>query len=186
MIENFHYDENINFFSLVISEQSNKSSIRQNFKAKDGKYYSFINFDKEFKAWLKDSLLNNLSKRSLIKFSYNRIVFWDKQKHWVNETKQHFADSNFEMINSKLAELNSLGCDYSVFTEGLNPYIYNSKEFEKYFDNCGASKDWIYPVKNIVISHKIDKDILQDQFQFLRTSNGYKLIEASIKIGKIK
>lgn len=81
------------------------------------------------------------------------------------------------MLRSKLAELNSINCNYDIFTESLDPYIYNSKEFEKYFDNCGSSKNWIYPVKNIVITHTGNNYILQDQFQFLRTNNGYKLIE---------
>jgi hypothetical protein len=186
LVENFPFDENINFFSLIVSEQPNNNRIRQNFKATNGKYYSFINFDKEFKAWLKDSLLNKLTAANLLRVSYKKITFWNKPKGWINEAKEPFIDKNYKLIKSKLLELNSANCDYSIFTEGLNPYIYNSKDFDKYFNNCGASKDWIYPIKNVVINHKINMDILQDQFQFLRTDTGYKLIEMSINVGEIQ
>ena len=186
LIKDFRYNENINFFSLMISKQPNKNPIRQNFEAIDGRYYSFKNFDEEFKSWLKDSLLSHLTKSNLLKFTYRNITFWDEKKHWINQKKQHFFDRNFEMISSKLKAVNFDNHDCSVFTEGLNPYLYNSKDFGKYYDNCGASKDWIYPIKSIVITHFVDKGLLQDQFDFLRTTYGYRLIEVSIKVGEIK
>jgi hypothetical protein len=186
LINNFPYSENINFFSLIISKEPNRTPVRQNFKASDGKCYSFINFDKEFKVWLKDSLLKKLTRSNLLRISYKKITFWNKPKGWVNEAKEPFIDKNFKLIKSKLLELDSANCDYNIFTDGLNPYIYNSKDFVKYFDNCGASKDWIYPIKTIVITHKINKDILQDQLGFLRTDKGYKLIEISINLGEIQ
>jgi hypothetical protein len=79
-----------------------------------------------------------------------------------------------------------IDCDYEVFDEGLNPYIYESLEYRKYFNNCGESKDWIYPVKEIVISYKQDSGLLQDDFEFLRTDEGYKLIGVTVKEGKIR
>jgi WG containing repeat len=186
LIDKFPLDEEINFFSLIISAHPDKNPILQNFKATDGKYYSFISFDKEFSAWLKDSLLNNLTESRLLEFSYKNITFWDTQKHWASETQKQFVDQNFKVVMSKLGELNAANYSYDIFTDDLNPYIYNSKEFEKYFDNCGAFKKWIYPVKNVVISHSINKDVIQDQFLFLRTNSGYKLIEVDLKVGMIK
>jgi hypothetical protein len=186
LIDEFSLDEEINFFSLIISAHPDKNPIRQNFKATDGKYYSFISFDKEFKAWLKDSLLNNLTRNSLLKFSYRTIEFCDRQRHCITETKKQFIDGNLKLILSKLTELNAANCSYGIFTEGLNPYDYSSKEFEKYFDNCGASKDWIYPVKNIAVSHNMGKGLSQNQFRFLRTDKGYRLIQMNLKVGEIE
>jgi hypothetical protein len=57
--------------------------------------------------------------------------------------------------DNKLLNKPSLkACNYAVFDEGLNPYIYESEEYKDYFNNCGDSKDWLYPFKNIVISYK--------------------------------
>lgn len=184
LIDKFQWDENIDFYSLIISDHINTSPVRQNYRGINGKYYSFINFDKEFKAWLKDSLLNNLSRTNLQTNSYRNITIWDKTKGWTKESKKIFFAKNFEIIKEKLTEVSQPNCDYNIFTEGLNPYTYCSHEFQKYFDNCGQSKDWIYPLKVIVINHKINNDILQDHIIFLRTDKGYKLIEISLKVGE--
>lgn len=55
-----------------------------------------------------------------------------------------------------------------------------------FFNNCGESKDWIYPIKDIVISYKEDKCEFQDHLEFLRTDDGYKLISLTIRKGEIK
>jgi len=93
----------------------------------------------------------------------------------------------FTPHKSKLLQLNIEGCDFNTFNEGLNPYIYNSKEYDNYFNNCRESKDWIYPMKRIQISYsKEDKSLLPDSFDFLQTENGFKLISITIRNGMIK
>lgn len=186
LIDSFKYDNNLNFFSLLITPSPNADTIRQNFKSVSGKYYSFIDFDKEFRSWLKSSLLDNFTKNRLSECSYNKITFWKEPNGWTSEAKSTFLDRNFELVKTKLLELNSKDCDYNIFDEGLNPYIYESDEYKDFFNNCGESKDWIYPIKNIVISYKDKKDLLQDHFEFLRTDNGYKLISVTIRKGDLK
>lgn len=55
-----------------------------------------------------------------------------------------------------------------------------------YFNNCNESKDWIYPVKNIIINPKNKTDFKQDHLEFLRTENGYKLISISARKDNLK
>ena len=64
--------------------------------------------------------------------------------------------------------------------------MYEGTEFEKYFTNCGESKDWLYPTMSIILSHGTKKDFAQDHYGFLRTDDGYKLISLSIKNEKMK
>ena len=185
LVRNFTVDEEINFYSLQRSTLPNKIPIRKNFKAKNGKYYSFVNFDKEFRNFLKATLLN-CSEDELLNASSEEIAFFKKDIGWVKEQKSDFFDRNFDLVKLTLLKLESAQCEYNVFSEGLNPYIFSSTNYEKYFNNCGESKDWIYPVKNLVITHKNSKNISQDQFDFLRTDNGYKLVSVSISEGEIK
>jgi hypothetical protein len=180
LIDNFKYNHNLNFYSLVISSQPNPDTIRQNFEATNGQYFSFIDFEKEFRAWLKSNILDNFTKYNLLKASYKEITYWGEQDEWIHERKESFIDKNFELIKAKLQELNSTKCEYHIFDEGLNQFIYNPKEFNDYFNNCGESKNWIYPVKNIVINHRKQNDLFQDHFHFLRTDDGYKLLSLSI------
>lgn len=186
LIDSFKYDNNLNFFSVLITTSLNADTIRQNFKSVSGQYYSFIDFDKEFRSWLKSSLLDNFTKNRLFECSYIKITFWKEPNGWTSESKSSFLDRNFELIKTKLLDLNSKDCDYNIFDEGLNPYIYETDEYKDFFNNCGESKDWIYPIKNIVISYKDKKELLQDHFEFLRTDNGYKLISVTIRKGELK
>lgn len=186
LIDTFEYDNELNFYSILISSQPNKDTIRQNLKGVNGQYYSFIDYDKEFRAWLKSSLLSHFTKASLLKCAFKEISFWKEPNGWISEAKNSFIDRNFELIKTKLLALNTKNCNYHIFHEDLNPYIYESEEYKRYFNNCGESKDWIYPVKNIVINYKEKNDLVQDHFEFLRTDNGYRLISISVKKGKLR
>jgi hypothetical protein len=94
LIDSFKYLGNINFFSLIISAQPNPDTIRQNFKTINGRYFSFVDFDKEFKVWLKTSLLNNFTKDDLLKATYKEITFWKEPTGWTTEGKNTFIDRN--------------------------------------------------------------------------------------------
>jgi len=181
LIENFGYNDELNFYSLEKSKEKNPDPVRDNFLGVDGQYYSFINFDKEFKEWLKNILLTDLSKENLLKHSYDNITYWKKKDDdgWITKPKTSFITQNYKVIKSKLLELKSANCDYHIFTESLNKFIFEADEYDQYFDNCRQAKDWINPVKNIVISPQNKKDLGQDHFEFLRTENGYKLISVS-------
>jgi hypothetical protein len=131
-------------------------------------------------------LLENLTKNNLFNATYKEVTFWKEPDGWNSEAKGSFIARNFKLIKLKLLQLNSKTCDYNIFDEGLNPGIYESDEYRDFFNNCGESKDWIYPIKSIVINYKNKKDIEQDHFDFLRTDDGYKLISVTIRKGEIK
>lgn len=186
LIENFYYSDELNFYSLQKSKEPSKDPIRENFLGVDGQYYSFINYDKEFKSWLTNNLLSDLSIDNLLKHSDDEIFYWKEPNGWISKPKAVFIDRNYKLIKNKLLELKSTNCDYAIFSESLNPFIYDNKKYEHYFDNCNQAKQWVYPVKNIVISHQNKKDMTQDHFEFLRTNSGYKLISVTIRKGELK
>lgn len=181
LIENFKYNDDLNFYSVQKSTTPTKDPIRENFLGVDGQYYSFINFEKEFESWLKNNLLTDLSKDNLLKSSFDKISFWKEPDGWIKESKTKFINQNYTFIKLKLQELTSSQTEYFVSSDSLNPFIFETSEYEMCFNNCNQSKDWLYPVKNIVISPKNKSDFGQDHFQFLRTENGYKLISISTR-----
>ncbi|SHF86283.1 hypothetical protein [Flavobacterium defluvii] len=186
LIENFPYNDDLNFYSLEKSKEPSKEEIRENFHGVDGQYYSFINYDKEFKFWLKNTLLKELSKANLEKHSSDKITFWKEPDGWFSESKTKFINQNYTYLKLKLEELKSPKTDYFVFSEGLNQFIFETEEYDVYFNNCRESKNWIYPVKSIVINPKNKLDQGQDHFEFLRTENGYKLISVSSAKANLK
>ncbi|BDU24681.1 WG repeat-containing protein [Flavobacterium sp. GSB-24] len=186
LIENFAYNDNLNFYSLEKSKEPNKDPIRENFKGVDGQYYSFINFEKEFKFWLENNLLKDLSKGNLEKYSFDKITYWKEPDGWINSSKTKFINQNYTYLKLKLQELKNPKTDYFISSGGLNQFIFESSEYEIYFNNCNESKDWMYPTMNIVINPKNKTDRGQDHFEFLRTENGYKLISVSDRKDNLK
>ena len=186
LIENFSYNDDLNFNSLEKSTTPSKDEIRDNFLGVDGLYYSFINYDKEFKYWLKNTLLKDLSKANLEKHSFDKITYWKEPNGWVSESKTKFINQNYTYLKLKLQELNNSKTDYFISSDGLNQFIFESHEYDMYFNNCNESKDWIYPVKNVVINPKNKSDSGQDHIQFLRTESGYKLISVSDRKNNLK
>ncbi len=181
IIENFKNSSRLNFFSLKIENEPARDAIRQNFLGVDGKYYSFIDYEKEFREWLNSSLLNQPSKEKLIQNSYNKIYFWKEPEGWISEVNNQFINRNYRLIVDRLTEIKKKNSDYFISIDGLNPFIYEGPEFAEYFNNCGEPKEWKYPVMSVVINHKTKNDSYQDQFEFLKTENGYRLISAAIK-----
>jgi WG containing repeat len=187
IIENFVYDSNLDFFSIKTTSIPFQDTIRQNFLGVDGKYYSFIDYKKEFQKWLNSTLLgSSFSKEKLIENSYKNIFIWKNQLGWTSEVCWKFIDTNFELIKRELEDLNRKQSDYFISIDGLNSFIYNDVEFDAYYNNCGEAKDWKYPVMTITINHKTKTDFYQNYFEFLRTENGYKLISITFKNGMLK
>jgi len=186
LIENFSFNDDLNFYSLKKSKEPTKNETRDNFLGVDGQYYSFINYDKEFKYWLKNTLLSDLSKTNLEKHSFDKITYWKEPDGWISESKTKFINQNFTYLKLKLEELKNPKTDYFVSTDGLNQFIFESSEYEIYFNNCNESKDWMYPTMDVIINPKNKADFKQDHFEFLRTGNGYKLISISTAKNDLK
>lgn len=187
IVDSFDCSKNIDFYTLLITEKLNTDTNRQNFKTVNGLYYSFVDLDISFNIWLKKLLLNNLTKEKLLEASYKEIKYFKEIYGWAEELKDSFFNRNYDLVKSKLLQLNMTGCDFNIYNDRLNPYLYNSREYDKYFNNCREPKDWIYPMKSIQISYyKEDKSLLPDRFDFLQTENGFKLISITIRNGMIK
>jgi len=186
LIENFSYDNYyLNFFSIEKTKNPHSDTIRRSFLVKDGTYYSFIDFKKEFKQWLTNDLFSNLTVETLTNASYDTITWSSAERHWTKSNRQQFITDNFEVLKSGLLEIQNPNSEYFISIDGLNPFIYEGVEFEKYFDNC-RDKEWIFPIMNIVISHKDKNNFTQNYFCFLRTESGYKLISVTIRNEKIR
>ncbi|MDR1876761.1 MAG: hypothetical protein LBQ84_03975, partial [Flavobacteriaceae bacterium] len=61
----------------------------------------------------------------------------------------------------------------------LPHFNYETKEYDKYFDNCRDFKYWQYPVAEIRIAP--NENSSQDVLSFLRTDEGYMLIDSTFK-----
>jgi len=181
IIEDFEYSENLNFYSLKVETKPGHLQERVYFKGVNGRYYSFIDYEKEFLNLLKNELLNSFTEDALLNASYDSITFWDEENGWMRDAKMKYIQDHYTVIKKNLEIINTSEAEYSIFIEDLNPFILNSTEFERYFNDCNEFKTWQYPLMNIMITHYSENEMHQNHFGFLRTESGYKLISVSIR-----
>jgi hypothetical protein len=186
LIDSFTFDNDLNFFSVIISPHPIADTIRQHFQGVNGMYYSFIDFDKEFRHWLKSALLQDLSSTRLLAYSYRKINYWKEPNGWTSEAKSSFLKRNFTTIKTTLLQLNAKDCQFTIFNQEISTFDYGGDEYAIFFTNCGEPKHWIYPIKNIVISYPSKEGLIQDNFEFIRTDNGYKLFSVSLSKGNLR
>lgn len=185
LVENFNYDKPLNFFTLEKTKTKHSDTTRKSFLAFDGSYFSFVDFEKEFKQWITKELQNNLTLEKILSISYDTIT-WETQNGWGKSNKERLITDNYAILKKGLLEILEPKTDYFISSDGLNPFMFERTEFEKYFNNCGESKDWIYPTMSLIISHGDKKNFTQNHYEFLRTDNGYKLICLTIRNEKMK
>lgn len=114
----------LDFCSIKIDPALVRDEIRQSFPGIDGRYYAFIDYQKEFTAWLNSALLSSFSKKKLADCSYRKIYYWKEPDGWTSEVSGEFIDRNFELLKSRLAEIKKDKRDYFISIDGLNPFIY--------------------------------------------------------------
>lgn len=172
LIENFKNNYVLDIFSLKINNQPILDGIHENYLGKNGKYYSFINDEKAFKIWFETKFIKNTSKENLIANTHPYIDSFEYDELIDN---QKYIALNYSKIIKILNRLPT--SEYSISKSYLDTfYLFDDKKFpafEEYYDNCGQSKDWIYPLLSVTIHHKKGQDFLE----FLKTKNGYKLVK---------
>ncbi|RYD57850.1 MAG: hypothetical protein EOP56_06120 [Sphingobacteriales bacterium] len=174
LIDSFTGTEILDFYSAQASLQPGIDTVRRYFRRPDGTYLSFVDHQLEFRNWL-DRLLNDLSLASLLDATFVEVTI-DEPDDWVKKPGKQYVASNYERINKKLLSIKNKKDRWWLYEGGLNKFIYTDpKTYGKYYNDCGESKYWKYPVLSIVINNKKG----QDHFDFLRTDEGYKLISVS-------
>ncbi len=181
LIEEFDTKSYLNFYSLQIELEPLKDTIRVNFRGVNGKYYSFIDYDKEIQAFLDSLISKDISEDDLAKICHDSLSFYAKEEKPIYKNKSRVIKSEYKRIVEKLYSIKSKNSDYFV-SHSTNLLVYQSDEgvFAKYFNNCREVNEMKYPFMSIIINNKIDGDIKQDHIDFLRTEGGYKLISVSI------
>jgi hypothetical protein len=179
LVVDFTSDLPVDYHSLKIEEIPSDDSCRESFPGVDGKYYTFINNEKIFKQWLLN-FVKELNADKIIRNSYSKIIYWTDENGWIAEESSTFVRNNFKLLKERLSMVLKPDTDYFISAEEFITFPGNmDNELEEYLDNCGDLKYTQYPLMNVVISNKSHDDLSQDNFSFLKTENGFKLLNIS-------
>jgi|GEM_PF-4569272 len=161
----------VDFYSVKKTNTPHPDKIRTSFPAKNGGYYSFIAYEKEFIRWLTNDLLKNLTTEKLINTTSDVIhcgTEEDPYRHGDN--KRQFIIDNFTSIKAALLEILNPKLKKRIYHEWYHgSFVYQRKLLLwEYLDNCGEYNFNRYPAIIIDIEKSAD-------FLFLRAKDGYKL-----------
>lgn len=179
---------NLNWYSLKITSKETKLPNRVNFKGVNGQFYSFIDYDAEFKSWFYNefiSIVNKQSIQELQKVSFAEITTWSENDNvWKSAPNSEVVTTEFSKKLLQRIQYLQKNHDNSFFTSThLNPFIYESEIYDAFYDCNDSSFKEKYPVYGFYINY-VDKNQAlkyQESFDFIKTDDGYKLFTYSFK-----
>ena len=179
--------EALDWYSLTVNDQPPTDARRVSFKGVDGRYYSFVDIEKDFAAWFAGSFLPHLDTASLQANSYPRV--------WRGIGNQPFNDyksgaglsmiaANASRLRSRLGALRASG-EYGVGLDSFSWPFEPGRE-PQYFDGCGNFAQWKTPIMSVQenMNHGSYEPGKHASFNFIRTAQGYRLFSFSLPIGK--
>ena len=179
LVENFPYNDKLNYYSLEIADKPSADSIRDSFKGVNGKFYSFINYEREAEQVIREYLQKGLTPERVEELCFQEVTYWEKDAGWLPLPKKEFVKRFYKQLEDNLHQLNIKPKTYFFSLDGLNPFIFDTPLYAKYFDNCGFSNEWKYPTVNLVLDNSEESARPQTHMHFLRTEKGFKLIMVS-------
>lgn len=178
LIDDLNYEGHLNLYSMQTSDTDGKEAGRHYFNGTDGKYYSFTDFNEDFKRWIVNNLAKQATKEFLLIVSNDVIRYPDEKNKWISEDKNTFVTRNYDVVLAVLKKL-KYRPGYDVGPGFITTDMFPPDKYSMYYDNCNKIKYEQYPVMNIII--KNGNNALTDNLYFVYTGSGYKLIGMSVK-----
>lgn len=183
LIEKIKYmDENINLYSIIEEKEGyQKSEIRDYFKGKNEKIYSFINYEKEFKQWFDSITKEELKSNMIRQYLHRDFTYIKEDKNFIFTKKDKINPKLLNQISDALNNINHKGTDY--FVSLASSHRDNDKEIDKKLDNCAIYMIEKYPEIEIRVNLINKKgEHYQNSYSFIKVKNGYQLLDMTIKI----
>ena len=177
LVRDFKYTMNsIDFFSRIVTSEPINDSVRVSVRGVNGKYYSFVDFEKDFKDWLHVLLKSNFSYELAEEICFDNVMTYTKNQDWLRVSKSELVKRDYDFLKQQFEEIKKYSLDRIVEAETFNSYIFAHESFEQFFDNCSEHEDYKYPCMSVDIGKNTIERSNVNSFEFLRTKNGYKLI----------
>lgn len=182
-------NQNIDWYSLQINpKQINESNIV--FDGKDGNRYVFSNAKKEFETWLYTNFLKKTDQSDFLNNCFDHITVSKngnlvskefgnskfKEYAWTIDTKEDFYTNNKTFIAKIITIISLKKSDINLSTE-LSPILFKYEDNPSFFDYCGEYLNEKFPFFKVYITRS--NGSIQYALGFIRTNEGYKLIEIS-------
>ena len=201
---------NINWYSLKVNQPNIDTSIWISIQGNNKCSYSFINYEKEFTKWFNSKFLIALKAPNSKEFKellFSKITFWTNKNGLTSLSGDKFFKSfPAAVTREKFKETNVR--KLSINGEDLNEFIFEDKLYNGFYNACGSHNKEKFPLFEVMLTYykKRKKELeltppagvkpedwklsdfdkkyeidCQEHFEFIRTSEGYKLLSVSWK-----
>lgn len=175
----------INWYSLQIKDTPGDTSLYCSVKGRNGKWYVFLNYEKEFDRWFREKyLMASTYLHKLREFVHDSLVSsLPESTEWIRMSGDEFIRKCGSRLTARLQPIrdHQIRVFSGLTMFGLNPYIHTGPSFEPFVDGCIPGDAGRYPAFDVT-SNFMDRNgrlDYQEQYSFLRTDKGYKLIGVS-------
>lgn len=173
----------INWYSLQMKDVPGDTALYCSVKGVNGKWYVFMDYQKEFEKWFKEVYLEESGEMQKLRASAHDSLVSSLPEYpdWKRMSRDEFIKSQGRQLQGRLQPLRDQAIRYFAVMEGLNPYIHTGGSFEPFFDTSDAVEAGRYPAFDVIsnIEDKNGRLDYQEHYSFLRTDHGYKLIGVS-------
>jgi len=181
LVDNFEIDGLVNWYSMRVQNMPGDTSLYCSVKGVNGKWYVFIDYQKEFDKWFQEKYLAALPDLvKLREFAHDSLVSsLPEYEDWKRMSGNEFIQKCGSRLTARLQPIrdNKIKISTGLAMYGLNPYIHTGGSFEPFFE-CIPGDAGRYPAFDVT-SNFLDKAgrlDYQEHYSFLRTAKGYKLI----------
>ncbi len=184
LVEGFPNSDALDYDTVRVENAPSQDPTRDSFKGVNGKYYHFVNNEKAFTQWLKTFIAKDFTSLELTAITYPHVERFSEHKGgWYSTKNSQFITDNFDVLKRHLQALNSPDTEYQIIVNGVGSTglsLDKYPELKRYVNNCGEDLVNSYPVMSVVAENTAN-ELGQDHFNFLKTSEGYKLISVTLR-----
>lgn len=176
LIEEFKGNLRLDYSTLKISDAPSADPVRISFKGTNGKYYSFVDHEQQFREYL-DKLLKDSEKITLDAFPKIFVT----TKLATSETgSKSYLSKNMKAISAALKSIPKNPETNMTFDPWLPVPDEALPRFSKYLDNCGDPMLYRYPVVCLWAKQEPNGELIgQDNFYFIKDNGSYRLLALS-------
>lgn len=177
VVDSFTNDDYLNYHSLETVSAPSSDPIRRSYRSRDGEFYSFIDYKKEFTLWLTETFLKkNCTEEFLKAHTFDSLSCSSKNRRSV-EKNTSFIESNFTVIMQNLREFQRDSSNNFISVGSASPY--SALNLQRYVEP-DYRRDR-YPLFRVIINRKKGELEYQNGFEFLRTEKGYRLTDVVLR-----
>ncbi len=177
LIEEFNGNPRLDYSTLQVSDTPSADPVRVNFKGVNGKYYSFIDHEKQFREYL--DRLRTVPERVTENAFPNLFIIGRKGN--FEAAAATYLQKNRKAISAALKSIPENPETNMTFDLWLPVPDEALPRFSRYLDNCGEPMLYRYPIVWLWAKKERNGEVIsQDNFYFIKDNGSYRLLALSL------